>query len=403
MEALATCSISAAPKALADHLAAVKPAVGTRSAISALGGVRIYVDSNPPRSHAYLEATDMEVAVRRELATGGIPDLHSVTIGGRMDVIVSHADLSKAVKLFAKREVVSIVDADADNVAVTDGARTVKLRKLSSDNWPKFAGDAEGAEPLFFASSGAALSPVLLRATAFTSKDETRPILTGVAFIYAEDHPHVRGMRVWATDSYRLADLSLPAGALRAKPDGEPAIVNVVGRGVAMAAKAMRKAREVTVSTVNDHAIIGWHGETWTVRLIGGQYPNFRQLVPDSAEVIVKLPTADLLGACEVANTFARKNAPMRLSVNGEVKVTGSTPDVCEFEELLPNASYSTPNGYDLGTEAMEVGLNAEFVRDIAKAHVGETAEVRLISPLRPVLFVEGDDLYLQMPIRLNI
>lgn len=402
MEATATCSLSAAPKALADHLAAVKPAVASRSAVQTLTGVRIFV-THTAKCRAYLEATDMEVAVRRDI----LRDLHSVTVGGELDVIVSHADLAKAVKLFAKREVVTIVDHDADNVAVTDGQRTIKLRKLRRPDWPPFAADgADDIDPLFVADSGAELSAVLLRAAMFASRDETRPILTGVAFVYDDGYgEHARDMRVWATDSYRLADLALPARGMRGRRDnGERGIVNVQSRGLSMAAKAMRKAREVVVSTHGNRAIIRFHGEVWTVRLIDGQFPNFRQLIPDTAEVTVKVPAAELVGACDVAGAFARKNAPMRLSVNGVVKVTGSTPDVCEFEELLTGASYTVAEGGKLGPDdELVIGLNPEFTADIVKAHVGETIELRLISPLRPALYVDGDDIYLQMPIRLNV
>lgn len=406
MEALATCSISAAPKALADHLAAVKPAVASRHVVSALTGVRIVLSAEPG-GRAYMEATDMHVAVRRDIYRC----LHSCTIGGELDVILSHSDLSKAVKLFAKREVVSLVDGDGE-VAVTDGKRTIKLRKLRAEDWPRFADDADHTdEPLFTAEDGTELAGVLLRAAAFASADETRPILTGVAFVSDDGYGrHAReGMRVWSTDSYRLADLALPAGRAR-QGDGQRAIVNVVGRGVVMAAKAMLKRtaklhgplREVHVSTRGlDHAIFRFHGEVWTVRVLDGQFPNFRQLVPDTAAVTVTMPVAELVGACEVAEAFARRNAPMALSVNGTIKVTGSTPDVADFEEVLSSATYiaEEPHTFD----ELVIGLNPEFAADIAKSHTGETVTLRLISALRPALFVDGDDLYLLMPIRLNI
>jgi DNA polymerase-3 subunit beta len=446
MEATATCSISAAPKALVDDLAAVKPAVGTRSAVQALTGVRIFTKAGV----AYAEANNMQTAVRRRL---------SAAVHGELDTVVPHGDLAKAAKLFVKRESIRlepaprvvrtftsehdveaelrtrghhtllakpwekrgwIADSPAevlawideveavmalppetiDDLRVTDGKRTIELRSLRMADWPAFpAGDET---PLFNAPSGAELSATLLRAARFASSDDTRPVLTGIGVHYGAER-----IRLWATDSYRLCDIAAPAVSMR-EPDAEQLektqpLVNVPAAGLVMAAKAMKKSGAVTASTTKDHAVVRFGDEVWAVRMIDGQFPNFRQLVPDHHDVEVTMPLAELAGACDVAVAFARRNAPMRFAVNGQVKVTGVTPDVCEFEELLPGATYTTPGRYMRDYGGMEVGLSPEFVRDIAQAHIGDTATLRLISPLRPALFVEGDDIYLQMPIRLNV
>jgi DNA polymerase-3 subunit beta len=92
---------------------------------------------------------------------------------------------------------------------------------------------------------------------------------------------------------------------------------------------------------------------------------------------------------------MAQRNSPLRLRfADGELVVSAQTQDVGEARESLP-ASFTA--------EALEIGFNAEFLRDGIDSVSGETVRLKLISPLRPaVLQGEADDfLYLIMPIRL--
>lgn len=457
-------TLTMAPKSLADALAAVKAATGTRSAVAALSGVHIFTRDGA----AFIETTDMETFARKRL---------DADVLGDIDALVSHADAAKAAKLFAKRAgvriepsprvvrtftdehvlraemgalghdlnvlsgynvrrgaardvLVYLADVErvmarepetVDDVRVTDGARTIVLQSLRMEDFPAFPAGDETA--LLYTDHAHELGAALERAANFASSDETRPILTGIAFNYRGET-----LRLQATDSYRLCDLAAPASSWRER-DEQDGIVNVPARGLLMAAKLMRKSTEpVSVSTVvakvgglsrGTYALVRHAGLDFAIRTCDGQYPDFARLVPDSHEVELTAPVAELAGACEVAVAFARKNAPMRLVLNGSVKVTGSTPDIAEFEEVLANARYTRSEAHRTVIESngagaapsiaqpepdeFAVGFNAEFFASIVKVYGSATATLRLISPLRPGLFVDGDDRYLLMPIRLNV
>jgi DNA polymerase-3 subunit beta len=93
---------------------------------------------------------------------------------------------------------------------------------------------------------------------------------------------------------------------------------------------------------------------------------------------------------------MAQRNSPLRVRfAEGEVVISARTQDVGEAQESLP---------IPFSGEPLEIGFNAEFLRDGIESVSGETVRMRLISPLRPcVLQAEGseDFLYLIMPIRL--
>ena len=142
--------------------------------------------------------------------------------------------------------------------------------------------------------------------------------------------------------------------------------------------------------------MFGVDGVWLTTRRIDGQFPNYRQLIPESFEHEVAMDTREVLDVVRRIAVMAQRNSPLRLRfAEGELTVSARTQDVGEAEESLP-VSF---NG-----EPLEIGFNAEFLRDGIESVTGDAVRFRLISPLRPcVLQAEGSDdfLYLIMPIRL--
>jgi DNA polymerase III subunit beta len=133
-------------------------------------------------------------------------------------------------------------------------------------------------------------------------------------------------------------------------------------------------------------------------RLIEGQFPNYRQLLPESYEHELRMSGEELAGVVRRISLMAQKNAPLRMSfAEGELTVSAQTPDVGEASEPLPAPFHG---------EAFEIGFNPDFLRDgLESAGAGDLV-LKLISPLRPGLIESGDGsgfLYLIMPIRLNV
>ena len=144
-----------------------------------------------------------------------------------------------------------------------------------------------------------------------------------------------------------------------------------------------------------NHVVFG-AGDVWlTTRRIDGQFPNYQQLRPETFEVELTLPRGELLDVVRRAAVMALRNSPLRLRfAEGELTISAQTQDVGETRETLPAAYTGEP---------LEIGFNAEFLRDGVEAVVGDEVRLRLINPLRPgLLSGEGDDFwYLIMPIRL--
>jgi DNA polymerase III subunit beta len=136
-------------------------------------------------------------------------------------------------------------------------------------------------------------------------------------------------------------------------------------------------------------------GVLLTTRRIEGQFPNYRQLLPEAFDYEVTVNRDELLDVVRRVAVLAQRNAPLRLRfAEGELTVSAQTQDVGEGKESLP-AGFSG--------EPLEIGFNPDFLRDGVESADGDDLRLKLISPLRPaVLQGDGDDFsYLIMPIRL--
>ena len=216
-------------------------------------------------------------------------------------------------------------------------------------------------------------------------------MLTGILVSASESE-----LRMVATDSYRLSvketTLDAPlAGSFEA---------NVPARALQELTRIVQhaEAERLAVSVRTNQVIFEAGGVVLSSRLIDGQFPNYRQLLPDAYEHELQLAGAEATEVVRRISLLAQKNAPLRLAFSeGELTVSARTPDVGEARESMPVPFQGEP---------LEIGFNPEFLRDGLEAVESGDVVLKLISPLRPGLIEAADGSgfqYLLMPIRLNV
>lgn len=377
-------SITTTPKVLESALKMVKPAVSTRSEIVAQSGVHLQTTVAGPQ----MLAGDGETNVIRAFAG---------QMDGTLSVVVEHADLVRVAKAFAGYDQVTLANwmggdkSKREMLACWSGTRRVELPLLRAED---FAEIPVAGGMVVIESLGGQLRDRLIQSGSHASSDETRPILTGILLS--------NGLLV-STDSYHLAMLKVPGCTCEHEV--------IMGPGVVKAAKQMPKDMTVRVISNDRFTFFVWRGTVWSVRNIEGQYPNYRQLMPESYEGGMTAETSKLVDATKLAQAFLRGYAPVRLWMNGSVKIHGSSPDGPSFEETIEGATVSLPpadpdRGRPFDQSEFEIGLNPEFFGRVLAHVTSEHTRIRVISPLRPVL-VENtdhdDDKFLVMPVRLNV
>ena len=359
---------------LVAKLSVVSRAVSTRAATQSLSGILVSTGPDGVR----LAATDLEMGLETTLAAE-VEGSGSALLPGRL-----FAELARSL---GDGPVEIELRESENDVEIRSGESSFHLRVLPSEDFPKFP-DEDG-EPLTIPAPALADAVELVARAA--SRDDMRPVLTGV-LVSAEGSE----MTMVATDSYRLA---VKRTELEKEIGGELQ-ANIPARALRELGRIVTAdgVESVSVALLRNQAVFRAGEIVLNTRLIEGQFPNFRQLLPESYEHDVRLPRAELLDVTRRVSQLAQRNAPLRLSFSpGELTVAASTPDVGDAEESLPVSFEGEP---------LEIGFNPDFLREGIESVAGDEVMLRLISPLRPGLLqpVDNEDFrYLVMPIRLNV
>ncbi len=359
---------------LADRLAIASRATSTRASIQVASGIRISApDAEGP---VELAATDLELSLRVPL-DAEVEEPGSVVLPAR----VVH-DIVRQLRT----DRVTITSTSGDGRAkITSGSGEYGVHTHPVEDFPRLPEiDAERTFELDRQVFGGTVDRVIRAA----SKDESRPVLTGVLV-----HLEPGRLTMAATDSYRMA---VRETAL-ADVVPEPVEAIVPARALAELGRLLGSSSGTLAVCVDRNMIaFGVDGVWLTARRIEGQFPNFRSLRPAAFEHEVRLPRAELLDVVKRVGIFARNNAPLRLSfAPGELTVSASTPDVGDAQETIP-ASF--------GGDPFSIGFNADFFRDGLDVTEGDDTTVQMINPIRPAVLGGSDDgfWYLIMPIRLS-
>jgi DNA polymerase-3 subunit beta len=360
--------ISCSRDDLVARLAVVSRAVSTRGPVQVLAGVLLRAEGGLLE----LAATDMEVSLRTtlpaEVEGGG-----ALVVPGRLLV-----DLAR---LLPEDEVVLEHKAEEGVVHLSSGSYASRVNIYSAEDFPRLPPVDVPLQDIDRAS----LLETVERVSRSASRDESRPVLTGILVRFEGTT-----LTMAATDSYRLSVKETELAT--AGPELEAIIP---ARALTELGRIAASVETIQLGVHENHVVFG-AGEAWlTTRRIDGQFPNYRQLLPESFEAELELPRGELLDVVRRAGVMAQRNAPLRLRfAEGELTVSAQSQDVGETHETIP-AGYSG--------DPLEIGFNADFLREGIESVSGESVRLKLINPLRPGLITADDDAfwYLIMPIRL--
>jgi DNA polymerase III subunit beta len=354
---------------LAQKLGVVARAVSTRANVQILSGVLLRAEAG----RLNLAATDMELSLRSSL---------EAQVEGEGSVVVPGRLLVDLVRLLPENEVTFEHRAEENVLHVTCGSSSATLNTYAAEDFPRLPDlDAVGT----FTVDRSSFLDTVSRVARSASRDESRPVLTGILVRFEAGK-----LVMAATDSYRL---SVKETALEGDiPDLEAIIP---ARALGELARIAQDGDTVELG-VHENQVVFATGDAWlTSRRIDGQFPNYKQLLPEGFEHEVTLPRGEILDVVRRVGVMVQRTSPIQLRfAEGELTVFARTQDVGEAKESLPVQFSGDP---------LEIGFNADFLREGIESIAADEIQLRLISPLRPAV-IEGDEddpTYLIMPIRL--
>jgi DNA polymerase III subunit beta len=346
---------------------AARAATGRTGALPVLSGVRVDLSGD----QLTVTGTDLEMTIQVVETVAGETD-GSCVLPGRLSGDIVRSLESGAVT----------VEVTNDEAQITAGRSSFAVRCLSLDDFPKLGAPTASAVTLSSAALGEALKQVVRAA----SSDESRPILTGV-LMTAE----AGGLRLVATDSYRLAVRDLADSPVLG-PDQK---VLIPSRALAELGRVLSAGSEVTLRLGEREATFEVGPVRLTTRLIEGEFPNYRQLIPSNQPNRLVVRRDMLLDAVRRVRLLARDSTPIRLTMGpGRLDLAATTQDIGQASESL-DAEYD-------GKE-FTVAFNPDYLSAGADAVGTDEVVLETLDAHKPALVRSSTDdgfLYLLMPVR---
>ncbi len=356
---------------LVEALGAAGRAVANRGgALPVLAGVRAELTGNRLK----LTGSDLELTIEVEIEVAGERD--------GIAVLPSRI-ASDLVRSLGDPRVEVAVEGDEANI--TAGRFESSLRLLPADEFPRLAMPADEAVTLAAKDFAAALHQVVPAASA----DDARPILTGV-LMAAE----AGGLRLVATDSYRLAVRDLPGTTVLREGQS----VLVPSRALKELERLLGSAEEITLRLGEREATFEVGGVRLTTRLIEGEFPNYRGLIPASHPNRLTVGREALVEAVRRVKLMAREpNTPVRLAMSTDgLELVAITQDVGQAHEQL-DADY-------VGEE-LTVAFNPEYLLSGIEVTPGDEITLDTVDAQKPAVIRSAgaqEFLYLLMPVRVS-
>ncbi|CAN5293399.1 DNA polymerase III subunit beta [soil metagenome] len=361
-------------------LALISRGVSARSTIQLLAGILLEATSG---GSVRLSATDMEISIQ-SYSPAEVEEEGRVVIPARI--------FNDVVRSLPKGEFTLVHDRSEGVVRLSARENEYRIRAYAAEDFPQLPKfDESGA----FKMSGEALVETVEKVSRSYSRDETRPVLTGILISFEESR-----VRMVTTDSYRL---SIKETELATTFDG--------AREAIIPARAMQEVgrifsgsdeEQVEVALSENQALFRIGDVLFGTRLIEGNFPEYKRLLPNTFQREISVHREDLVDSLRRVNLFAQRQTPpvpVNLAFSeGAVEVSVRNGEVGEAREKLPANS----------EDEFHISFNPSYLLDGVSAVDSEKVRFKLNESLKPGLIVpendengeESDFLYLIMPMR---
>lgn len=327
-------------------------------------------------------STDNEIAIRTKLSANSEKSASFAANGKKFSSILKELP----------NDELSINVNDSLLIDITSKSKDVKghytLIGLSADDFPEIPGFMDDnsieIEQLM-------LKEMIRKVIYAASGDTIKPVFNGIFFI-SNSKGNVSAV---ATDSRRLAFITRSI-----KQD-----INF-GDGIIIPLKTVNEVSRILESSgtckfsFNNNQCFFKIGNTEIIsRIVDGQFPNYRQVLPKEFMFEMEVPTKKLYESVKRAMIFSREPANkiiMNLQ-NNKIIIQANTPDLGEAEEEL-----SVKSSKD---EKISIGINAQFLIDALKEVDSEFITCGITGQMSPVTMTPiNDDNFISiiMPIQIK-
>ena len=362
--------LSVSKEKLLEGLQTVQNVVSTRTTLPILSNVLLEAADGQLR----LTTTDLDVGVRGSIEAV-VEKPGAATLPARRLFSIIHALPSAEI----------LLEVDSKSVAsIRCGPSFFKILGLPQEEFPPLP-KFEGAKTFTLRQKDLKDG---LRKTAYAiSTDETRYVLNGILFSFKDNK-----LTLVATDGRRLAlvDIELEF------PRSHEVDIILPTKAVTELARLVTEEGDVKMSVSENQVAFEVNGTFLVSKLIEGNYPNYRQVIPPEAKERITLERESFLNSVHRVSLLSseKSNSVKLVFSKNNIDIMANTPEVGEARESLP-VTYK-------GRE-FSVAFNPEFLMAPLRNLPTDEVFLDLIDEMSPgVIKVQSPFLYVLMPMRIS-
>jgi DNA polymerase III subunit beta len=358
----------------------VSRGVSARSTIQLLGGILLEAQGEDLK----LSATNMEISIQTS---------SPAEVQGEGRVIIPARIFNDIVRSLSGGKFTLEHDDSEGMVRLAAGENEYRIRTFAADDYPQLPKFPEEGT---FSMPGESLVETVEKVSRSYSRDETRPVLTGILISFEDSR-----VRMVTTDSYRL---SIKETELATAPFDGPKEAIIPARAMQEVSRIFSGSDEesIEVSLSENQALFRIGDVVFGTRLIDGNFPEYRRLLPSDFERKIAVSREKLIETLRRVNLFAaRQTPPVPVSLSfseGAVEVIVKNGEVGDAHERLEASS----------EDEFVISFNPSYLLDGVSAIDSDEVVFKLNEALKPGLIVpqlngdegEPDFLYLIMPMR---
>jgi len=352
--------LSVTQENLARALNMVGRVASTKTQLPILSNILLRTDG----TRLLVAATNLEIAAT-VLIGAKVVKPGSITIPARL--------VSEFVSSLPKETV--NLEVKGDHLHIKSGRYSSVINGVSADDFPELPAIDETSS-IQYSISVDSFRQAVTQTIITTSSDATRPVLTGVYW-----HSHDGWLYLAATDGYRLSERRLVETV-----SDVAAIVPTTSLQEVLRALG-DDVQEVDILFDETQVRFRAGDAEVTSRLIDGNFPDYRQLIPASSETSVVIPRQEFVRITKIAGLFARESG-------GSITISASSEDQSlSLHSIASELGENTSEASATVTGDGKVTLNSRYLAEALNVVDGEVVNFRFSGKLAPcVLSTEGKD-----------
>lgn len=364
--------ISINQEELQNALSIVTKGVSTRSTLPILSGVYLKASNDK----LILQATDLELSIQYSVNTL-IENEGETVVPGKLfsEIIKSLPDAAVSLELIE------------ESMIITCDASSFSLKTLNAEDFPGFP-VVESHQEIKLPFNQ--FSSMVKKVARVVSKDESRAILTGVLISLEDQH-----LKMVATDSYRLAITEADVEQLQ----NETFEAVISGSFLQDITSMSKSDNPISLALSENQIIITYQDTVFINRRIEGNFPNYRQLLPDEYTTRANINVDNLIASVKRVSLLNTVATPIRFDINTAsqtVQLSSVAQDVGSAQETL---------SCEITGEDTEIAFNYAYILDGLSAISTKNTFLEVQNSMKPGIFRSGDEenfLYLIMPVRIS-